>query len=172
MTENTSPKNLQENHPLPKEGNNEFRIAQENWTKRYEFTFCQLQGFSLAAMKAPALASAGGIAAVLGFYSANYSELSKTVEKLEHFNLVLFWWPLALMITVILPGIAFLSQNFYVISLENETYNSNKSQYEENKTSLKYRFWGNSFKNLAIFFVVVSYVCMILGGYEFWLLVT
>ena len=31
---------------------------------------------------------------------------------------------------------------------------------------------GNIFKNLAIFLVVVSYVCMILGGYQFWLLVT
>jgi hypothetical protein len=36
----------------------------------------QIKVFSLASMRAPALAAAGGIAMALGFYSANYSRIS------------------------------------------------------------------------------------------------
>ncbi|WP_192255666.1 hypothetical protein [Mesorhizobium caraganae] len=43
----------------------------------------QIQTFASDAMKAPALVAAGGVAAALGFYSANYARLSSFVGPLS-----------------------------------------------------------------------------------------
>jgi|GEM_PF-3837402 len=145
---------------------------EESWFRRSEIIYSQLQVFSLAAMKAPAISSAGGIAAVLGFYSANYVELSKVEGKLDHFNLVLVWWPMALMITVVLPGMAYISQQLYVYSLNNEEYSIETNQWKGTKTSNIYEAIGNCFRVGAVLMTVLSYVFLILGGYEFWLLAT
>lgn len=85
----------------------------------------QVEAFSIAAMRAPALVAAGGVAASLGFYSANYDRLVGKVEALRNFNESLSWIFCGLLLTILAPGFAYFSQLAYVDSL-----GSNKHTWE------------------------------------------
>jgi ABC-type Na+ efflux pump permease subunit len=81
-----------------------------------------IKAYSLAAMRAPALVAAGGVVAVLGFYSANFDRLSTDPAKLDILNQILFWLFLSLMLTVVAPAFAYFGQLAYQDALRNETH--------------------------------------------------
>ena len=87
-----------------------FGMAYDRNMKAQEIHAKQIEAFSLAAMRAPALASAGGIAAMLGFLSANYARLEPVAGKLETVNAILFWFFVSAMLSVVAPGAAYFSQ--------------------------------------------------------------
>lgn len=126
--------------------------------------------YSNASMKAPALASVGGIAALLGFYSANYKRFSDQPDVLLNFNSILFWLLLSVMFTVIAPGLAYFSQFFYTFSLEEETYHYDRPFVRDTKKSKCYERIGNIFRILTVLVVLSSICCLIRGGYIFLLL--
>ena len=73
-------------------------------------------------MRAPALVAAGGVVAVLGFYSANFDRLSADPAKLDILNQILFWLFLSLMLTVVAPAVAYFGQLAYQDALRNEMH--------------------------------------------------
>ncbi|ESX51343.1 hypothetical protein NLY43_18990 [Mesorhizobium sp. C416B] len=89
------------------------KIAFGKNDERAKIHAAQVQTFSSDAMKAPALVSAAGVAAALGFYSANYDRLSQSPENLQTFNSILFWLFASLLFIVCAPGFAYFSQIAY-----------------------------------------------------------
>lgn len=146
-----------------------------DWEKSYKYQkwalelhYKQIESFSLAAMKAPSLAAAGGIAAVLGFYSANYDRLSVIESKLDDFNSILLWWSLALLISIVLPGLSYLGQMSYVDRLSEQIYDSDAREFADNDVSKRHLFIGDFFRVFAMFLMCVSYIFLVLGGYHFY----
>lgn len=85
-------------------------------------TSSQVLSFSNGAMRAPALVAAGGVAAALGFYSANYARLAAHPEALIAFNTVLYWLFASLLLTVVAPGLAYFGQICFSESYAAEEY--------------------------------------------------
>ncbi|WP_155734640.1 hypothetical protein [Brucella intermedia] len=123
--------------------------------------------YSNAAMKAPALASVGGIAALLGFYSANYTRLSEKAEVLATLNDILFWLFLSLLLTVVAPGLSYFNQLAYVSSMSKETYHYDHPYIRDTKASKWYERLGDFMRILAILTVISSIGCLMRGGYLF-----
>lgn len=123
--------------------------------------------YSNAAMKAPALASVGGIAALLGFYSANYTRFVDKQDVLTTFNSILFWLLLSVLFTVIAPGLAYLNQLAYLSSLAEETHHYDRPFVRDTKKSKKYERIGDVLRFLSVFIVLASIGSLMRGGYLF-----
>lgn len=135
--------------------------------KALESTNGQVLSFSNGAMRAPALVAAGGVAAALGFYSANYARLAETPESLSIFNGILFWLFLSLLLTVLAPGIAYFSQTFYTQAMANEEYHWETPFVRDTPKSKRWDVAGHMARWLAIGVIVASIGCLILGGITF-----
>ena len=107
----------------------EYDKALNQWNLEQETTKRQSEAFAVLALKSPGFAAAGGIAAMLGFYSANYDHLQGIQEKLDAFNCGLTLWGFALFVSVIAPGLAFLSQQFYLHSFWTMDYSHNRKGF-------------------------------------------
>ncbi len=135
--------------------------------KGLEATNSQVLSFSNSAMRAPALVAAGGVAAALGFYSANYSRLAATPESLTIFNGILFWLFLSLLLTVLAPGIAYFGQIFYTESMAAEEYHWESPFVRDTPKSKRWNLAGDIARWLAVAVVVASIGCLIAGGVQF-----
>lgn len=127
----------------------------------------QIQTFGSDAMKAPALVAAAGVAAALGFYSANFTRLSSDPLKLLAFNDILFWLFASLLVIVCAPGMAYLSQIAYTTSLYAEDYEYDAPYTRQTRRSLFYKTVGDCLRWLAVALVVLSIACLTYGGYRF-----
>jgi hypothetical protein len=150
----------------------EYRIksaekAHERRRAQLVFHGDQIDSFSNAAMKAPALVAAGGVAAALGFYSANYIRLVESAGKLELFNEILLWLFTSLLLTVAAPGLAYFSQIAYQVSISNQTFNWDFPYTHDTKWSKFYHVLGDCFRWAAIIVVMGSIGCLIVGGVNF-----
>lgn len=127
----------------------------------------QIQTFSSDAMKAPGLVSAAGVAAALGFYSANYTRLAGNPENLEDFNGILFWLFLSLLLTVCAPGLAYFSQIAYVASLFKHDYSYVRPYLSINKKTRLFGLLGDVFRWGCVLIVLSSIACLVRGGVLF-----
>ncbi len=132
----------------------------------------QIQTFSADAMKAPALVAVGGIAAALGFYSANYSRLTAQADGLAIFNDILSWLLLGLLIIVVAPASAYLSQLAYSAMILAQRKDWEHPFVHDTPKSNSYRFLGDVFRWLTVALVAASIICLIRGGYLFLRLVS
>ncbi len=123
-----------------------------------------IEAFSLASMRAPALASAGGIAAALGFFSANFSRYQ---DNLEVFDNILFWLFLALFLSVVAPGGAYLSQYAYSLSMTKEKQDWKYPYVHPTDLSKRYRRIGYVFHGCTIAVILASYCAIGWGGLIF-----
>jgi len=123
-----------------------------------------IESFSIAAMRAPGLAAAGGVAAVLGFFSANYERLKDNVTDL---NAILFWMFGALLLVVVAPGAAYFSQIFFGQSSASKRYDWEHPYVHSTKMSTVWKWIGEFFRALAVLLVVGSYTALIMGGWQF-----
>ncbi|KAB2700033.1 hypothetical protein F9K79_03740 [Ochrobactrum sp. Kaboul] len=64
--------------------------------------------FAALALKSPALVAAGGIAALLAFYSANWKALNIIAGSVETFNTILSYLFLSLVLSMFAPCLAYL----------------------------------------------------------------
>lgn len=78
--------------------------------------FKQAEAFGLMTVRSIGFAAAGGIAAVLGFYSANYARLAANPASLERLNVILAWLFVALLLGLVASGMGYWSQSFYAES--------------------------------------------------------
>ncbi|RUU97859.1 hypothetical protein EOB36_25495 [Mesorhizobium sp. M6A.T.Cr.TU.017.01.1.1] len=150
----------------------EFRLdaakrAHDRANEYRKLTTNQIQAFSVEAMKAPALVAAGGIAAALGFYSANYSRLSQNPQHLANFNSILLWLFLGLLSTMAAPAFAYLSQLAYAEEGGKEKHDYEHPFVHETPQSRRYRIAGHCLRLVAVGFWLAAMGCLIRGGYLF-----
>lgn len=127
----------------------------------------QIEAFSIAAMRAPALVAAGGVAASLGFYSANYSRLAGKSEALDLFNASWAWLLAGLLLTVLAPGIAYFSQLAYSHSIENHEHTWEFPFSTETRRSRIAHRVGNASRWLCVALVLLSIAAVSSGGIKF-----
>ncbi len=123
-------------------------------------------GFSNAAMRAPGIAAAGAIAALLGFFSANYRVISGTVG-LIYFNQSLLWFAFSVLLTVLAPGLAYFAQYAFLWALGEHKFNWERPFIAETSVSKRYQAIGNVFQVLAIIAVLGSIALLVFGGLRF-----
>jgi hypothetical protein len=139
-----------------------------DWRKKgLEIHATQLQSFSVMAMKAPALVAAGGVAAALGFYSANYSRLKLVPTALDDFNAVLVWLFVALLLTLAAPGAAYFSQLFYSEAIASEEHFFDQPFVRDTKRSKRFTFMGDAARWIAVGLTTGSAACIVAGGIDF-----
>ncbi|RZS82045.1 hypothetical protein EV217_2858 [Phyllobacterium myrsinacearum] len=141
--------------------------AFDNSAASRKVTSEQILSFSNAAMRAPALVAAGGVAALLGFYSANYSRLHESSASLQIFNDVLFWLFAGLLMTVMAPGLAYFSQLAYYEGLAAEKHSYVYPYVTPSRKTKIMNAIGDFCRILATLIVVASIGSVAYGGYRF-----
>lgn len=154
----------QEEHYLKQRG---AERAHDNHAKSMTDLFESVISFSNSAMRAPALASAGGIAATLGFYSANYSRLAGNQIALTEFNAILFWLFLSLLATITAPGLAYFTQCFYAWSLTGHIQVWEHPYVLPTRKSKIQNAIGITLHILTVLTVISSIIFMMVGGLRF-----
>ena len=142
------------------------REAEADRRKRADNHNSQLEKFAIEAMKAPTLVAAGGVAASLGFYSANYDHL-KADGGLQIFNGILFWLFVSLLASVAAPSLAYLSQAAYWSATYAEEFQWERPFLRDTYRSIFYTGIGHICRWGAIVLVLVSLVALGRGGWEF-----
>ena len=127
----------------------------------------QIESFSIAAMRAPALVAAGGVAASLGFYSANYAHLAGKPEALSQFNAALSYMLYGLLFTLLAPGLAYFSQLAYVDSVSNREHTWEYPFSIPNRRSKVAGVIGDIFRWASVLAVILSIAAVGLGGVKF-----
>ncbi|MEJ1173189.1 hypothetical protein WA845_02990 [Agrobacterium sp. CMT1] len=141
---------------------------QHDWRKKgLEIHATQLQSFAGMAMKAPALVSAGGVAAALGFYSANYNRLKLIPTALDDFNAVLVWLFMSLLFTLVAPGAAYFSQLFYSAAIASEEHFYDRPFVRDTKRSRRFSLAGDVARWIAVGLTAGSAACIVVGGIDF-----
>jgi hypothetical protein len=124
----------------------------------------QIEIYSLAAMRAPALAAAGGIAAALGFYSANHIQISGNLAANGEFGQILIWLLSALLLTIVAPGLAYLSQLAYAYAVSDRTYIWAHPYVQDGKLAKPAKLIGDVFRWACVLSVLASIACAAMGG--------
>ncbi|MER8434125.1 hypothetical protein [Mesorhizobium caraganae] len=127
----------------------------------------QIQAFAVDGMKAPGFAAAAGVAAALGFYSANYARLSQNPDNLLIFNAILSWLFASLLFTVIAPGLAYFSQISYAESWSHERYDNDHPFVHDTPKSIRFERIGNVVRWMTVAVVCGSIACIGRAGYLF-----
>lgn len=141
--------------------------AHESHNKNFADTFNMVAGFSNAAMKAPAIAAAGGIAALLGFFSANAVRVQATSEAIISFNFALAWFFASVFCCVLAPSGAYLSQGLFVWSLGAKTQHWEHPFVRETKKSRLFSRIGICIQIATIFLVLLSMAFLLAGVTRF-----
>jgi hypothetical protein len=124
----------------------------------------QIEVFSLAAMRAPALAAAGGIAAALGFYSANHVQISGSPIATSEFGHILIWLLIALLMTIAAPGLAYFSQLAYLHAAYDRIYIWDHPYVKDGRRAKLAERIGHVFRWACVFSVLASIICAAMGG--------
>ncbi|MGU3401612.1 hypothetical protein ACLBWS_18085 [Brucellaceae bacterium D45D] len=119
------------------------------------------------AIKAPALVAAGGIAALLAFYSANWKDISKLSASIETFNTIIYYLFLSLIFSMLAPCFAYFCTYFIAASASNQKYSYQHPYVHSNRKSKSYRLISEFFRFLTIACVLVSIILIILSGQTF-----
>ncbi|NKL20899.1 hypothetical protein [Rhizobium leguminosarum] len=122
--------------------------------------------FSNSAMRAPAIAAAGGIAALLGFFSANYRAIAGTAGQ-TFFNEALILFGSSVLLTVLAPGLAYFSQLSFLWSIGKDELHWERPFVRETGASKRLYYVGSAFQILAIVIVLASIALLVGGGWKF-----
>jgi hypothetical protein len=143
----------------------------DSFSKAEEQHASQIQAFSIAAMRAPALTAAGGIAASLGFFSANYSSLKNMPAGLDQFNAVIFWFFVSVIFTVLTPGAAYFNQLCYQRAVNGLERTWEHPFWASTLKSIRAERAGDFFRWLTVILNLLAIIAICIGGYKFILLV-
>lgn len=142
------------------------RLAHAAANKSMEVETNMIAAFGNAAMRAPGIAAAGGIAALLGFYSANGTVLRGT-SAVEDFNSALIWFFGSVLTCVAAPASAYFSQLLFVHSKGEQTHHFERPFVRDTcKSKLRFRL-GIAFQTIAILLTGTAVVALIIGGLFF-----
>ncbi|MDO9417970.1 hypothetical protein [Pararhizobium sp.] len=129
-------------------------------------SFTLVGSFSNAAMRAPALAAAAGIAGLLGFYSANNKVLAGSVG-IEHFNSALLYLCGSVLLCVLAPSVAYLTQSCFTHSFGAMRYIWEHPFSKETRAAKIWGAVGYLLQAICIIIVLGSIVALIVGGWHF-----
>ncbi|RWY82401.1 hypothetical protein EHI44_24235 [Rhizobium leguminosarum] len=141
--------------------------AHDHELKGIEIHQKQIEAFALAAMRAPALVAAGGVAASLGFYSANYGRLVGKAAALALFNDSLTWMLSGLLFTVLAPGLAYFSQLAYLDAVASRAHDWNHPFAHDTRRTRIAEQVGNVCRWACVIVVLLSIGCVSAGGLKF-----
>lgn len=119
------------------------------------------------AMKAPALVAAGGIAALLAFYSANWKDISKLEGSIQTFNAILTYFFLSLIFSMIAPCLAYLCTSLIGSSAMAEEYKYEPPYVHSTNKSRLCSIVSEVLRWLTVLAVFSAIVLIILGGWKF-----
>jgi hypothetical protein len=120
----------------------------------------QVEAFAVQGIRTLALTSAGGIAAILGFYSANYERLSQTPTALSAVNGILANLFLAMLATLICCLLAYFSQVCFAAAVYSRERNWVHPYVQNTKKSKRYSVIGSIVRWFAILSVIVGAICV------------
>ncbi len=141
--------------------------AHDQDAKWFEMHTKQIEAFSTAAMKAPALVAAGGVAAGLGFYSANFARLSQKPEAVALFNESLYWMLVGLLFTLLSPGLAYFSQLAYSDSIMHREHSTFPPYSKDSKRSKIGAVIGDVCRWACVLSVALAVISVAGGGLKF-----
>lgn len=143
------------------------RLAHAHENKALELETNMVPGFASAAMRAPAIAAAGGIAAILGFYSAN-AEAIAAAARTRMFNDALMWFFISVLACVLAPSTAYFSQTFFSHGRSAKTHHLDERPFvRDTRKSKTLRGLGIAFQVLSVVLVAGSIGALIAGGWMF-----
>jgi len=141
--------------------------AHDQELKGIEIHQRQIEAFALAGMRAPALVAAGGVAASLGFYSANYSRLVGKADALALFNDSLAWMLGGLLFTILAPGLAYFSQLAYLDAVASRVHDWNHPFAHDTRRTKIATHIGNVCRWACVSVVLLAIGCVSAGGLKF-----
>lgn len=142
------------------------KAAHEYNLKNVSENFTLVGSFSNAAMRAPALAAAGGIAGILGFFSANKNAMTGT-EGVALFNAALFYFCVSVLLCVLAPAAAYLSQTCYTYWAGTHSHHWDHPYVRETPRAMKWRNAGIAFQVISMGIVIGSMSSLVMGGWYF-----
>jgi len=142
------------------------RLAHAASNKSMETETSMVASFGNAAMRAPALAAPGGIAAILGFFSANAGILRGTIA-VEAFNSALLWFFASIFSCVLAPGFAYFSQAFFVWFKGAQSHHFDRPFVRSTRKSRWFLYIGVGFQIGAICLTTLSIITLVIGGIAF-----
>lgn len=141
-------------------------IAHEAHRKSMADNLSLVGSFSTAAMRAPALAAAGSIAALLGFFSANYRSIAGTVGQ-HHFNEALILFSSSALCSVIAPAFAYFSQLAFLWAMGSNEFSWQRPFVSETRKSRLLNGIGISIQVFTILVVLAAISLLVIGGLSF-----
>lgn len=126
-------------------------------------SFTMVGSFANTAMRAPAIAAGAGL---LGFFSANKNSLLGT-DGITLFNSALFYFCSCIAVSVVCPGLAYLSQLFITNGLSSHGFNYQSPFVRPTKRSKIYDGFGTAFQLLATALGLSSIALLLIGGWYF-----
>lgn len=127
----------------------------------------QLEAFATQGIKTLGLTSAGGIAAVLGFYSANYERLSATPYALNAVNKLLAMLFLSMLCTLLCCLFGYFSQVFFAHTVFSRTRHWEHPYVKDGDTTPRYLLYGNIIRTAAIIAAVFATIFLCIAGFDF-----
>ena len=126
-----------------------------------------MEAFALQGIRTLGLTSAGGIAAVLGFYSANYSRLSESPAALGKVNGILSVLFLAMISTLVVCLFAYFSQVAFADAVHSRVRYWEHPYVKPGDRTDRLILLGNIARILAIVFAIFAAVCIVIAGLDF-----
>lgn len=127
----------------------------------------QLETFAGITIRTLGLVSAGAVAAVLGFYSANYAHLSVTPGALETINDILAALMKALLFTLVTPGFGYFSQLAYQGVIDGRRRDYVRPFVHETSLSHRWHTFGDFCRWLAVGSAFLGLVSLGFAGFLF-----
>lgn len=131
----------------------------------------QLEAFALQGIRTLGLTSAGGVAAVLGFYSANYARLSETPYALSSVNKLLGMLFLAMLATLLTCLFGYFSQVFFAAAVHSRVRHWDHPYIKAGPKTERYILYGNITRTLAIVASLFAAICLLMAGLDFLVIV-
>lgn len=129
-------------------------------------SFNLMGSFATAAMRAPALAAAAGIAGLLGVFTGNKPALINTLA-VSDFNLALIAFCSCIGLSAVATGFAYLAQKFYTSALSDHSFHYDFPFVRETTASKRRHWAGFFFELLAIASILAALGMLAAAAFHF-----
>ena len=127
----------------------------------------QAEAFGLMTVRGVGLAAAAGIAAVLGFFSANYDRLVELQGSIQSVNLILAACFSALLLELLAAGAGYWSQTLFADSKWHLAFSMERPFTAATRKSKRRLFFGSVFRWASIVLTVAAIAVLVAGGLTF-----
>ena len=141
---------------------------EHSWRQKQATEVFALQGrFAELAMRAPAIAGASGIAAMLATLAATPREQIGS-DAVSYAQSTLWWLFLTVLLSVVSPGLAYVTQVCFARDADKRVKNNVAPYWHRNRASQRWRRAGICFQVMIMLFIGVSYASLGIGVSNFY----